>query len=165
MIKLDVGCGNYKKDGYIGIDISDFPCVNIVRDIQKGLPFSDNTIDEIYCNHCLEHIDELIFVMNEFCRVLKKESLLYVNVPLAYAPVNLPSGDIINMIGSGAFRDPTHKRFFTPETFFYWTKGYMENAEYGINSFFEIKDQNIIKEIRNSHCMGFNLKITLKVLK
>src|SRR3972149_4347712 len=121
-MKLDIGCGNRKKEGYIGIDKVKFDCVDIVKDIQKGLPFLDNVIDEIYCSHCLEHIEDLIFVMNEFYRVLKKEGVLIIEVPVVYWVEG--KNTIIN---SGDF---------SVESFYYWTKDYMNRADYGIYGYF-----------------------------
>jgi len=34
-IKLDIGCGKNKKEGFIGIDIYDFPGVDIVADVRR----------------------------------------------------------------------------------------------------------------------------------
>jgi len=55
-----------------------------VRDLLRGLPFNDNTFDEIRAHHCLEHIpagEDLIFVMSELCRVLKPGGILDISVP------------------------------------------------------------------------------------
>ncbi len=55
--KIDIGCKNLKKKGFIGIDILDFG-QEIVWDITGGLPFPDNSITEIFISHTLEHIEE-----------------------------------------------------------------------------------------------------------
>ena len=45
MIKIDLGCGINKPQGYVGIDTIDIEGVDIVRDVEKrGLPFSDNSV-------------------------------------------------------------------------------------------------------------------------
>jgi len=57
-VKLNLGSGNSKwgKDnGYINIDIENFEYVDIVHDIEKTLPFKNETVDEIFCRHALEH--------------------------------------------------------------------------------------------------------------
>lgn len=92
MIKLNVACGFKKKEGYINIDSDPRVQPDIVRNIERGLPFSDNTVDEILSEHTLEHIDpDLIhFVMYEFWRVLKKGGRLKVVVPINKGWLNSP---------------------------------------------------------------------------
>ena len=110
--ELDIGCGRAKEPGYIGIDkvqIIDgkgIPLIDVVRDVERGLPFCDNSAKAIKATSVLEHIEDLGFVMNECWRVLKPDGILWGTVPIA---------------GTGpSFRDPTHKRFFAPSTFNYF---------------------------------------------
>jgi SAM-dependent methyltransferase len=58
------------------------------------------------CYHVLEHIHNLIPLMNELHRVLKKNGLFQIRTPLYPHPQ--------------AFQDPTHVRCFTGETFKYF---------------------------------------------
>lgn len=108
MIKLNLGCGLNKLNGYINIDKEEKIDPDIVRDIERGLPFNDNIIDKVLCSHILEHIKELFFVMNEIWRILKPDGILVIKVP----PYDF----------EGAFSDPTHIRVFTPRTFKFFTK-------------------------------------------
>lgn len=102
MIKLNIGCGQKKKEGYIGIDKEDYG-QEYVRDIEKYcLPFSDNSVDEIFCEHTLEHLDNPMFVINEFWRVLKPEGKAIIIVPHKDNP------------GAYALR---HKRYYNEYTF------------------------------------------------
>lgn len=86
---LDLGCGpNKMSPDYIGIDHYPFPNVDIVRDLTRGLPFSDNTADAIFAKHILEHFDgeDLIFIVEEMCRVCKNESIITVVLPSLGSP-------------------------------------------------------------------------------
>ena len=57
-IKLDLGCGNNKKKGYIGIDLQNFPDVDYILDVTtERLPFEDNAVSEVYIAHLFEHFD------------------------------------------------------------------------------------------------------------
>jgi len=69
---------------YINIDRDPRTRPDIVRNIERGLPFSDNTVDEIFSRHTLEHIDPeyIHFVMFEMWRVLKPGGRLKVIVPI-----------------------------------------------------------------------------------
>ena len=125
-MKLNIGCGNYHIEGYTDIDKEPSVRPDILRDIEKGLPFSDETIEEIFTSHTLEHINDLIFVLNEFHRVLKPGGLLHIIVP---------SGRAIEW----ALRDPTHKRLIFPQTFWYFCGGFPGLTEsMGITARFKI---------------------------
>lgn len=80
IMKLDLGCGPVKREGYIGIDKYDYGH-NIVRDVERGIPFNDNTFDEIYSSHFIEHITDWIFVFNEMWRVCKKGAQVILRYP------------------------------------------------------------------------------------
>lgn len=71
-IKIDIGCGKNKKEGYIGIDVDPESRADIVASA-LNLPFGDNSVDEIYSRHMIEHLapDEAEKFFNEIYRVLK----------------------------------------------------------------------------------------------
>ena len=82
MKKVNLGCGKDILDGWVNIDKHDYG-QEIVRDITRGLPFDDNSIDEVYSSHCLEHIEreDVPFVWEEIYRVLKKGGIFTFVVP------------------------------------------------------------------------------------
>ncbi len=56
-MKLHVGCGQRFLPGYKHLDARKFPHVDYVTDDLAHLSmFEDNSIDEIYACHVLEHI-------------------------------------------------------------------------------------------------------------
>ena len=87
-LKLDVGCGDDKHnaknhgegDDYIGIDIIDYGQA-IVWDIEAGLPVPDNSCINIFCSHVVEHVEDLIGLMNEFWRALKPNGEIHIVCP------------------------------------------------------------------------------------
>jgi len=91
-MKLNIACGFNQKKDYINIDKDPRTEPDIIRDIERGLPFSDNSVDEIISEHTLEHIspDLIHFVMYEFWRVLKKGGRLKVIVPINMGWLNSP---------------------------------------------------------------------------
>lgn len=54
MIRLNLGCGPFNPDGYIGVDVRDLSSVDIVADVSK-LPFETERVDEIFSSHIIEH--------------------------------------------------------------------------------------------------------------
>jgi len=71
------------------------------------LPFKDNSVDYILMNHTLEHVTNIVHVLNECHRVLKKDAHLEVQVPNVAHPQGIVA----------AFGDIFHVRFFSPFTF------------------------------------------------
>lgn len=83
-MKLDLGCGPNKKEGFIGIDCIDFKGVDHVLNAGKDrFPFEDNTVDEIHSSHFMEHLTatERIHCVNEMYRVMKKGAKATIVVP------------------------------------------------------------------------------------
>lgn len=82
-IVLELGCGNSKQFEYsIAVDIIDLPGVDIICDLNKGFPFiPDNSVDEIYSSHFMEHINNLGFMMKEIYRILKPGGRKHMTVP------------------------------------------------------------------------------------
>lgn len=83
MKKLNLGCGYDVKEGYINIDAKDGRGVDLVLDLNDcKLPFDDNSVDEIYMAHILEHIiDRYKFIM-ECYRVLKPKGIILIKLPV-----------------------------------------------------------------------------------
>ena len=96
-LRLDLGCGMFKRAGFLGIDRRRFQGVDGVTDLTKkqwifedpeigdlklvtcptgGFILPDNSVAEVHCSHFLEHLDhnqqrpERPRFMNEMWRVL-----------------------------------------------------------------------------------------------
>ncbi len=102
--KLNIGCGYEKKEDFINIDISQAVKPDQVVDVEKGLPFPDNTFEHIYSDNCLEHIkpDKWEFVLNEISRISKHNCIL---------ELILPFDNIINRINAFHYRTFTWNSF------------------------------------------------------
>ena len=85
-MKLNLGCGNKIKDGYVNIDKFDVYNIDIKHDLEKfPYPFENNSVEEILLSHVLEHIgqepDIFIKILKEFYRICKNEAIIHINVP------------------------------------------------------------------------------------
>lgn len=155
-MRLDLGGGtaNTKAPGHINIDLCEG--ADIKWDLNKGLPVDhlwaefreqykkenpvdveqlriesgrkkENFIEGIRCHQVLEHLREVIPLMNDCFEVLKPGAIMEISVPLA---------------GTDPFwQDPTHVRGFIRRTFDYFcddesTKDARE--EYGITAKFKV---------------------------
>lgn len=83
MIYLDLACGTKKKPGYTGVDSINFEGVDTVQDLTKPWTWADNSIQEIYCSHFVEHLEarERVHFVNEAYRVLKPGSKCELRFP------------------------------------------------------------------------------------
>jgi len=106
-MKIDIGCGSSKREGYIGVDILQLPGVDVVHNLDKfPYPFDDNSIDNVWMDQVLEHLKEPMLVVEELYRICKSGALIYIGVPYFrsfYAAI-----------------DPTHRNFFSVEYFNYF---------------------------------------------
>ena len=130
-MKIDLGCGPFKADGYTGIDSYDYSkkyadfIQGTVPEVLAGFP--DGSIEKVRASHFLEHIPqpEVIKTMNEIYRILIPSGLFEINVP----PTT----------GRGAFCDPTHVSFWNDLSFRYYDMSWCRelSESYGIKCNFK----------------------------
>jgi tetratricopeptide (TPR) repeat protein len=108
-LKLDIACGKNTKQGFKGVDIWDG--AEIVADLERfPWPFKDNSVDEIFCSHYIEHTPDLISFANELYRIMKVGAKAEIIAPY-YSSMR-------------AWQDPTHLRAISENTFLYFNKGW-----------------------------------------
>lgn len=97
-MKLNLGCGNRREDGYVNIDIVKTAATDqIVNLFQFPWPWHDGDVDEIFAAHFFEHVPSYLRFefMDECYRVLKPGGIVRFIVPY-YSSVS-------------AIQDPTHE--------------------------------------------------------
>lgn len=96
-LKLDLGCGPRKREGFIGVDSIKFDGVDEVTDLRKPWKWGADTVEEVHCSHFLEHLTgaERVHFFNELYRVMKKDGKATIIVP--------------SWTSERAYGDPTHQ--------------------------------------------------------
>jgi SAM-dependent methyltransferase len=85
-IKIDIGCGGVKREGFIGLDSVAGPAVDYVLDLTKDrLPFEDATVDHVFSSHFLEHIRIPFHLFKEIARVCKDGARIEFWTPYAFS--------------------------------------------------------------------------------
>lgn len=81
---VNLGAGPEGKPGWVNVDGLKQPNVNCLYDCRKDLPFPNESVRGIFCEHFFEHIDyteDVPGFLSECRRVLKKGGVLRLIVP------------------------------------------------------------------------------------
>lgn len=135
-IKLNLGCGNRKMEGFINIDSRESVKPDILWDLENRLPFDikSDSVTGVYASHIFEHIRNFIPLMEDIYRICKNNAKVHAIVPI--------------YTSTHAFSDPTHVRYFGTYTFQYFSKGKfkemnIDKFDYDFNCDFRIINQSI----------------------
>ena len=84
MLRLNLGCGSTKLEGFLGVDSFPDNKPDVLCDFTAGpLPFKDGEVDEVVMFHAIEHIQKKkhSFILNEIRRVLRVGGRLCLTYP------------------------------------------------------------------------------------
>jgi hypothetical protein len=130
LLKLDLGCGDNKKEGFHGVDIAPTEAADTVHDLtQFPWPFEDETVGEIWTSHFVEHLtgSQRVQFMDECYRIMATGSQLTVITPY--------------WSSMRSIQDPTHQWPPVCEaSFLYFNKGWRDAnklGHYNINCDFD----------------------------
>ena len=119
-IKLNLGCGQHKKDGFINVDKSGD--ADLIHNLEIfPWPWEDNAVSYVLMHHVLEHLGEKTDV---FLHIIKE--LYRVSMPDATIEVTVP-----NPRHDYFINDPTHVRPITKEVMDLFSK--QKNLEWKEN--------------------------------
>ena len=140
MVRIDLGCGTNKQNGFIGVDRYPLPGVDAIADMNEPLPFRDDSVDLLVASHSLEHVNNLLATMKEVYRICKHGAQLCLIAPYSEQKLNLA-----NPYHTCVFNEHT-PRFWTPypsapvdpEEFFHphaaqWGLSMSDNSDPGID--------------------------------
>jgi SAM-dependent methyltransferase len=128
VIKLNLGCGKDVRvgddDEWINIDSGwqegMDPDRDLVIDLDETglkLPIEDGTVDEIFCSHIVEHLGNVLGLVEELWRVSVDGGVMVVRCPHGGS--------------DDAWEDPTHVRALFPGSFLAWGQPYYWRSDYG----------------------------------
>lgn len=114
---LELGCGSSKRiPEAIGVDILDFPCVDLVGEIMEVLgSIETSSVDEVYSWHFIEHISDVPALLNELVRITKNGGKIHFTAPHFSNPY--------------FYSDPTHTNYYGLYTFCFYANSKLFSRE------------------------------------
>lgn len=105
-MRLNLGCGFTKREGYINVDSAPECAPDVLWDLEKlPWPWEDDSVDEIKLEHVLEHVGETskkyLDIWKEMYRVCRPGASIHIMVP--------------HWNHDNFYHDPTHVRAITPD--------------------------------------------------
>ena len=107
-LRLDLGAGKSKREGFLGVDVRAFDGVDVVADLREPWPWEDGSVAEVNASHFLEHLTgmERVHFVNELHRVLAVGGKATIVVP--------------HWASNRAYGDVTHQWPPVAEMWFYY---------------------------------------------
>ena len=126
-LKLNIGCGPNRKEGWINIDLS--PGAEFALDMRERIPFPDGSAIIIYSEHffdCLDYPEEAPHFLRECLRVLEPSGIFRVGV----CDTRWPLLDYVG-VGDGRWLQACeNKEFYRPD----WCKTPLDHVNYHFRS-------------------------------
>jgi SAM-dependent methyltransferase len=80
--QLNLGCGAFKKPGFLNVDADERMSPDLLLDLNKHpFPFPDGHFTRIEADHVLEHLQDPFAVMRELHRICAPDGLVQIRVP------------------------------------------------------------------------------------
>lgn len=119
---LVLGCGkkgysSSQGDTIITVDINEHVGADVIHNLDVfPYPFQDNEFDVVHMDNVLEHLDNIVKVIEELHRITKSGADVTIIVPYFRS--------------IWACLDPTHRHFFTVDTLSYFDQDHMYHHRY-----------------------------------
>lgn len=144
MLKVEIGGGVIPQEGFVNLDYMDHHVVDYKVNFNSDrFPYGDSVVDEIYSNHCLEHLQPgyngFLHCIEEMWRISKPDAYWYIRVPYFNTHHTLSN--------------PFHtNNIFNEYTFYYFSDEHKGQLHSDVN-------------VRKGSCFEYDFKSTLKIEK
>ncbi len=107
-VVLNLGCGRKHRTDAVNLDVTPDTNPDVVHDLDVlPWPFPDDQFEEVIALDVVEHLDDIVKVMEEVHRICRPGAVLRITVP--------------HFSSANAFTDPTHRHYFGWFSFHYFT--------------------------------------------
>ena len=132
-MKLNLGCGHNKKEGFVNIDKMPENKPDLIFNLECqgcSLPFEDNSIDFVFGSHIIEHIRNIFGLFKELHRVCKPDAKLLFITPYATS--------------DDAFESLDHCRLLNDNSWMYLDKITNDGCAYAIDFDFRVVETILV---------------------
>ncbi|MBM3824518.1 MAG: class I SAM-dependent methyltransferase [Verrucomicrobia bacterium] len=106
--KLNLGAGRKRMQDAVNLDLVAGTGPEVVHDLNSfPWPFEDHSFDEVHAYDVIEHLGDIVKVVNEIHRISRPGARVVITVP--------------HFSSANAFTDPTHRHYFGHRSFEYFT--------------------------------------------
>lgn len=110
---LHLGCGRHKEPDSYGVDLAEESAADLIWDLdRRPWPLPDARFDRVVMTDVLEHVGDVIGVMEESYRVTAPGARIHIQAPFAASHY--------------IWTDPTHRRGFTSRSFKYFSESFSQ---------------------------------------
>jgi SAM-dependent methyltransferase len=142
---LNMGCGNKEYPHCVNIDKNETDITHVLWDLNiVPYPFPDNNFKRVYAQDIIEHLDNVITVVDEVHRLLKVDGEFHIRTA---------AWDT-----EQSYTDPTHKHWFTIDSFDFFDPETHWGSRYGWYT--KLKWKILFKEFS-----GEELVFVMRVIK
>jgi hypothetical protein len=107
-IRLNLGCGNTRHEGFLGADRHACEGADLLCDLSRPLPFADSSVDAFLLDNVVEHIVDIPALVAELVRVGKPHARVSIVTP--------------HFTAQSSWRDPTHVHHLSYFSFDHFSK-------------------------------------------
>jgi predicted SAM-dependent methyltransferase len=155
-MKLNLGCGSKKLNGYVNVDKYETPATDLVYNLEDKSwpsywPWKTGSVDEVIFEHSLEHMGETVeafsHIMKQLHRICKNNAIIKITVP--------------HFRHDNFWHDPTHVRVITPTTMKMLSKkrnNTLQTAETKLGLFWDVDFEVTHEENRNNEEFYIEMK-------
>jgi predicted SAM-dependent methyltransferase len=143
---LDVGCGPNKFPGAIGVDMNPATAADALCHLDRGgLPFRDDSFDQVRAVHVIEHVADVIRTMEEFHRVTRPGGTIFIVTP--------------HYTDSNSFCDPTHRWHLNSYSFVFFYPTGLHGSESWYTRARLRERRQTVRLLRLWRALGFELLV------
>ena len=129
-MNLNLGCGQHKLPNCNNVDFNELTNPDEIADLNEVWPWKNNSVENVFTSHTIEHLDSTIHFIKEVYRVCKNNAIIEIRVPY--------------FAGLTAFSDPTHRNFYGSRTFNNWDVNQQEyRTNLGLEARFKIMKKKL----------------------
>lgn len=126
-MKLNIGCGEKRREGWLNIDKFDTGCQDLIGDVEGAIALPDACADEILLDNVIEHVESIPAAMREIRRLLKPGARVTLLTP--------------HFSSHSSWRDPTHRWHLSVNSFDMFCR--QRNAHYLGGTLFKVVQRRL----------------------